>query len=106
MFVILNEKIKLYECLFNDKKVDLIHWSSKIEEAIQTFVYQYGIAPFQMKYDHKTVILTYEYEDQILERQYQQQQPTDYQVKFLFVLIKLFFFISILFLETTSSRFI
>jgi len=76
-----HDKIELYEQQFNHKKVYLTHWSSTIEEAIQTFVHQYGIAPLQMKYNNKIAILTYEYKDQLFERQYQQQQPTDYQVR-------------------------
>ena len=42
------------------------------------------MVPLQMKYDYKLAMLTYEYQDQILEHQIQlqqQQQPTDAQVK-------------------------
>ncbi len=80
------KKIQLYEHQLNEKKKDFNHWTFTIEKAIQTFVQQYGIIPLQMKSNNKIVILTCEYEDQILERQYQQQKPTVYQVDFKMVL--------------------
>jgi len=86
------EKIQLYEQQFNQKKEEnLLYWTSTIEEAIQTFVQQYGIHPLQMKYNHQIAILTYEYEDQILQRQYQQQNPTLNQVRFKKIKSNLFY---------------
>ena len=75
-------KIQLYEQQFNEKKEDLLCWTSTIDEAIQTFVQQYGTDPLQMKYNHQLAILACDYEDQILQRQYQQQNPTSHHVRF------------------------
>ena len=75
------ERIKYYEKQFDDKKYHLVHWTLTIEETIQTFIHQYGIKPLRLKCNFKIAMLTHEYDDQILERQYQQQNPTDYQVR-------------------------
>jgi hypothetical protein len=59
----------------------LIPWTIILEEAIQTFIDQYGLAPLRMKCESRIAILMYQYDDEIFQRQYEQRQPTDYQVK-------------------------
>ena len=76
-----DQKIKMYELLYNEKKHTVEHWSTTIQQAIQTFVHQHGIRPVELQCNYKMAILGYEYEDHLLQCQYeQQQQPTDYQV--------------------------
>ncbi|CAF1249427.1 unnamed protein product [Adineta ricciae] len=56
-------------------------FTEELEKAIDKFVYQHGIRSQQMKLDYKIEILTYDYDAQILERKYQQCQPTEYQTQ-------------------------
>ena len=99
------EKIRLYEYQINQTKEDLPYWTSTIEEGIQTFVQHYGINPLQIKYKHQIAVLTCEYEDQILQRQYQQQNPTAYQVSFQFI-YRFSVFPLFISQETNRSRFL
>lgn len=76
-----SEKKQLYEQQFNRMKQDLSYWTFTIEEGIQTFVQQYGMNSLRIQYKHQIAVLTCEYEDQILQRRYEQQQnPTTHQV--------------------------
>ncbi|CAF1317143.1 unnamed protein product [Adineta steineri] len=68
-----------YQIKMNDIKSHLNCWSLEMEQAIQTFVCQYSTTSLQMKYDAKIFLLKYQYKDEILQRKYQQLQPTDYQ---------------------------
>ncbi|CAF1392968.1 unnamed protein product [Adineta steineri] len=68
-----------YEIKMNNIKSHLNCWSLEMEQAIQTFVCQYSTTSLQMKYDAKIFLLKFQYKDEILQRKYQQLQPTDYQ---------------------------
>lgn len=92
-----SEKIRLYEYQFHQTQENFPYWTSTIDENIQTFVQQYGIKPLQIKYKHQIAVLTCEYEDHILQRRYQQHNPTAYQVSFVLIYrcVLLLFFVHI-----------
>ncbi|CAF1172792.1 unnamed protein product [Rotaria sordida] len=77
----LNEKIEFYTAEYYEKKNDLINFTDAMEETIQTFVQQYSIVPFEMKLNYKIKILSYNYADQLLEREYFRKNPTKNQIQ-------------------------
>jgi hypothetical protein len=77
----MNEKIEQYQIQLNEMKSGLIGFTSTMEEVIDTYIQQYGIKPLQMKRDHKIALLEYDYDAEILQRKYLQENPNEYQVK-------------------------
>jgi hypothetical protein len=77
----MNEKIEQYRIQLNEMKSGLIGFTSTMEEVIDTYIQQYGIKPLQMKRDHKIALLEYDYDAEILQRKYLQENPNEYQVK-------------------------
>ncbi|CAF4818731.1 unnamed protein product [Rotaria sp. Silwood1] len=77
----LNEKIEFYSAEYYEKSLVLIHFKDAIEKGIQTFVQTYSIVPFEMKFNYKVKILTYNYTDQLLERDYFRRKTNDNQIK-------------------------
>jgi len=90
----LNNTMEQYQNEFDKKKNDLMdYYTDDIEKAIEKFVQQHGIRPLQMKLDYKIAILEYDYDMEILEREYLQLKPTEYQVKYFFIIIMEDFYI-------------
>jgi hypothetical protein len=77
----LNNTMEQYQNEFNKKKKDLIGYTDDMEKKIEAFVQQNGIRPLQMKLDYQIAILEYDYDAEILEREYLRYNPTEYQVK-------------------------
>ncbi|CAF4090289.1 unnamed protein product [Rotaria sordida] len=77
----LNEKLEIYFMEYYEKKNDLMNFTDEIEQAIETFVYQHSIVPFEMKLNYEIKILEYNYDDQLLEHEYLLQKPTENQIK-------------------------
>ena len=73
-------KFQLYNKYLNDKKSQLIGYTSAVEEAIIRHVQNYGIIPLQMKSDLKIALLKHDYNAIILQRKYEQGKPNEYQV--------------------------
>jgi hypothetical protein len=77
----LNNTLKQYQNELDKKKNDLMDfYTDDIEKAIEKFVQQHGIRPLRMTLDYKIAILQYDYDMKILEREYLQLKPTEYQV--------------------------
>jgi hypothetical protein len=66
---------------FNTKKNDFMDYTDDIDKIIETFIQQHAVRPLQMKFDYKIAILEYDYDAEILDREYSQLEPTKYQVK-------------------------
>jgi hypothetical protein len=81
-----HDNIESYQKQFNDKKQYLSHvWTTtSLEKSIQLFIEQHDIASFRMKCETRQGALIYQYEDEIIQRKFQQYQPTNYQVKIVF----------------------
>jgi hypothetical protein len=77
----MNEKIQYHQNQFNEKKNNLIGFTSNIEENIQSFVQKHGVKPLKMKRNLKIAMLNHDYDSEILRRQYLQEKPNEYQVK-------------------------
>lgn len=77
----MNEKIQFHLNQFNEKKNNLIGFTSNIEQTIQSFVQKYGVKPLEMKRNLKIAMINYDYDSEILRRQYLQEKPNEYQVK-------------------------
>jgi len=77
----LNSIIEQYQNEFNKKKKDLIGYTDDMDKKMEAFVQQNGIRPLQMKLDYQIAILEYDYDAEILEREYLRYNPTEYQVK-------------------------
>ena len=72
----LNEQLLYYQRLL-DEFDDV---TPTLRQAINDFVEQFGIAPLRMKRDLKIALLDYGYRAEIIDRQYRQERPNDYQV--------------------------
>lgn len=74
-------QMEYYQKQFNNKKIDLQHiWTIILEEILQKFIEQYGLFVLQMKCNLNKIILKYDYENEILQRKYEQMASTNYQV--------------------------
>ena len=71
-----------YENELDEKKNELKDdYNDDIEKAIETLIEQHCSQPLRMKLNGGIVLLEYNYNTQILEREYLQHKPTEYQVK-------------------------
>ncbi|CAF4588040.1 unnamed protein product, partial [Rotaria magnacalcarata] len=77
----MNEKIQYHQNQFNEKKNNLIGFTSNIEESIQSFVQKRGVKPFEMKRNLKIAMINHDYDSEILRRQYLQEKPNEYQIQ-------------------------
>ncbi|CAF2844990.1 unnamed protein product [Rotaria sp. Silwood2] len=75
----LNQQIEIYLMEYHDKKSSFIGLTDCMEKDIETFVQQHSLVPFKLKLNYKMTILEYDYNDELLEREYLRQNPTDYQ---------------------------
>ncbi|CAM4841013.1 unnamed protein product [Rotaria magnacalcarata] len=62
----MNEKIQYHQNQFNEKKNNLIGFTSNIEESIQSFVQKHGVKPFEMKRNLKIAMINHDYDSEIL----------------------------------------
>jgi len=76
----INDKIEQYQKEFNEKKSHLIGFTATMEESIRNYVQQYGIKPLQLKRDLKIALLKHDYDAEIIERKFLEEQPNAYQV--------------------------
>ncbi|CAF5066567.1 unnamed protein product, partial [Rotaria magnacalcarata] len=72
----LNQKIEEYTMIFNTMKTVCFGWTETIDEIIDTFVQQHSIVPFALKLNYKLTLWEYDYDDQLLQREYFRYQPT------------------------------
>ncbi|CAF1602325.1 unnamed protein product [Rotaria magnacalcarata] len=77
----LNQKIEEYTMIFNTMKTVCFGWTETIDEIIDTFVQQHSIVPFALKLNYKLTLWEYDYDDQLLQREYFRYQPTEYQIE-------------------------
>ncbi|CAF4675521.1 unnamed protein product, partial [Rotaria socialis] len=66
----LNQKLKHFQEQFTDN----------IEHQLDEFIQNYRLVPYTMKSDYQLARFDYEYQDQLLEREFLQLQPTDEQI--------------------------
>ncbi|CAF4915828.1 unnamed protein product, partial [Rotaria socialis] len=66
----LNQKLKHFQEQFTDNS----------EYQLDEFIQNYRLVPYTMKSDYQLARFDYEYQDQLLERQFLQLQPTDEQI--------------------------
>ncbi|CAF4059010.1 unnamed protein product [Rotaria sp. Silwood1] len=69
----------LQQQLDSDKK-NLSQLTDNIEHHLDEFIQNYRLVPYTMKSDYQLARFDYEYQDQLLERQFLQLQPTDQQI--------------------------
>jgi hypothetical protein len=51
-----------------------------MEDMIRKYVQQYGIQPLKLQRDHKIALLKHDYDAEIIERKFLQENPNEYQV--------------------------
>ncbi|CAF1985467.1 unnamed protein product [Rotaria magnacalcarata] len=76
-----DEKIDYYQKKCDEIKNHFMETNSNIEIAIEHYVQQYGIQVVQLKSNLKKALIKYDYDTEILERQYKQQKPNEYQIQ-------------------------
>ena len=78
----IDKTIEQYQFDFVEKKKCLIGFTDEMEQAIETFIEQYGdIQSFRMKGNYKIAIFEYDYDAELLEREYRRLQPIQYEVR-------------------------
>lgn len=77
----MNRQIEHLQKQFDEKKNSLIGFTSTMEDTIQNYVQQYEIKPLKIKNDFKIAMIKYSYDAEILQRQYLEEKPNEYQVK-------------------------
>ncbi|CAF1450004.1 unnamed protein product [Rotaria sordida] len=76
-----NDKIEQYQRQLDEKKSRLKGFTLAIQEAVETYVQQHGSKPLEMERDLQIASVKHDYEAEILERKYLQEQPNDYQIQ-------------------------
>ncbi|CAF3235064.1 unnamed protein product [Rotaria socialis] len=77
----MNEKIQYHQNQFNEKKNNLIDFTSNIEQTIRSFVQKHGVKPLEMKRNLRIAMTNHDYDSEILRRQYLQEKPNEYQIQ-------------------------
>ncbi|CAF1203482.1 unnamed protein product [Adineta steineri] len=77
----IKEKISIYEEELDDKKKSLVDFTTQMEDLISSYIQQYCIIPLEMKRKLKMTLLHYDFDTELLKRQYLQEKPNDYQLK-------------------------
>ena len=76
----LNGQTEQFQQELNNRKKQLIGFTSKIEEMIEKFIYQTAIQPLRLQCDLKIVLIKLDYDDEMIERKFYQENPNEYQV--------------------------
>ncbi|CAF1435315.1 unnamed protein product, partial [Rotaria sordida] len=77
----MKEQMSDYEEQLDEKKNSLVDLTIQMEDIIKNYVQQYCIKPLEMKRKLKIALLCYDFDTEILKRQYMQEKPNDYQLK-------------------------
>lgn len=79
---ILNRKILQYKKEYNEKKTtSQTQITIGIEQEIERFVQQFSVIAYETKFKHKMTLVQYEYDDELLLREFLQYNPTEEQVE-------------------------
>ena len=73
-------KKQIYEQSLLEKKAHFEPWLAVIDGALQTYVQQHGLRSYRLKGDLKKAVLVYDYQLEMLQRQYVYERPNEYQV--------------------------
>jgi hypothetical protein len=76
----MNQQTDQYEKDLDEKKRQLIGFTSTMEDMIRKYVQQYGIQPLKLQRDLKIALLKHDYDAEIIERKFLQENPNEYQV--------------------------
>ncbi|CAF1316459.1 unnamed protein product [Adineta steineri] len=77
----MKEQMGIYEEQLDDKKQSLVDFTTQMNDIISSYIQQYCIIPLEMKRKLKMALLYYDFDTEILKRQYLQEKPNDYQLK-------------------------
>lgn len=75
------ERLNHYEQEYQEKKAMCLPNNKTMEESIVEFVEHHGIQPFRLKTDLQANELHIEFRQNLLRLRFEQENPTDYQVK-------------------------
>ena len=81
----IDQTSKQYEEQLNQKQNAVIGFTSIMEDEINHYVQQNGIKPLTIKGNFTIASIKYNYQGEVLERKYTQEQPNEYQVKTYFI---------------------
>lgn len=74
-------QIEQYQKELIDKKMSLLdRWTPLLERTLSNYVYKYGIQSMEKKQKLDITLMKYDYELEIIHRQYLHEQPNEYQV--------------------------
>ena len=78
----ITQQMDQYQQQLTEKKNQLVDFTLTMENMIRNYVHQYGIYPLKLQRDLKITLLKYDYDAEIMERQFLQEKPTEYHVTF------------------------
>ena len=78
---VMKQQTEYYQKELDEKQSNFIRFTSIIQETIELYVQTHGIKPLEMKRDLKLALINYDYDSEMLQRQYFQEQPNPYQVR-------------------------
>ena len=76
----LTQQMDQYQQQLIEKKNQFVDFTLTMSNMIQNYVHQYGIYPIKLQRDLKIALLKYDYDAEIMERQFLQAKPTEYHV--------------------------
>ena len=76
----MNQQTDQYEKELEEKKHQLVGFSSIMENIIRKYVQHYGITPLKLQSNLKMALLKHDYDAEIIERKFLQEKPNEYHV--------------------------
>lgn len=83
----MNRTLEELQEQYNTYKNNCPELTDIIENKLDEFVQHYRLIPFTMKSDYELALFEYEYQDQLLQREFLHMKPTDKQVSSLFLFV-------------------
>ena len=80
----ITQQMDHYQQQLTQKKKQLVDFTLNMENMIRDYVHQKGIYPLKVQRDLKISLLQSDYDAEIMERQFLQENPTEYHVIFHF----------------------
>ena len=76
----LTTTLEHHRMAYREKQQSLIDFTDDTERAIDAFVQHYGVPLLHAQQKHRIALVEYEYDVELLEREFLRMQPTEYQV--------------------------
>ena len=76
----LTTTLEHHRMVYRERQQSLIDFTDDTEQAIDAFVQHYGVPLLRAQQNYRIPLVEYEYDVELLEREFLRMQPTEYQV--------------------------